>query len=253
MRPVLPLLLLVLGFLAGCAGSPGGGAAAAATAYPGSYDPRLADKSQYGRLVIATVNLGKPSRNYLAEHEERIDALVAERLRKAGYELVSSAHFEEAWREGVRKWGEPYNPTTGKLNEDALRYVLGEVVRHLAENSPAQAIVFTNLDEQQVYFSPTGNHATHFLGVTRKPASRGGEGVPYDFDWIQAVDAVGLFVTVHNLQLERLFAGAGGIEVTETLDLKSTPRWKRSKKILDNDSYIEEGLNLALQPWLPPR
>ena len=48
--------------------------------------------------------------------------------------------------------------------------------------------------------------------------------------------------------------GAGGIEVTETLDLKpSTPRWVRQKKILDNDSYIDEGVELALHPWIPSK
>ena len=89
--------------------------------------------------------------------------------------------------------------------------------------------------------------------MTRKPSSRGGDGVPADFDWIQAVDAVGIYVNVFDLKLQRLFNGAGGIEVTETLDLKgSKPLWKRQKKVLDNDSFIEEGLNLALQPWLRP-
>ncbi|MFZ1293261.1 MAG: hypothetical protein WAR81_03575, partial [Pseudomonadales bacterium] len=123
----------------------------------------------------------------------------------------------------------------------------------LEANSQVQAVMFTNLEEQQIYFSPSGSHATHFLGVTRKPSSRGGEGVPADFDWIQAVDAVEIYVNVFDLKLQRLFNGAGGIEVTETLDLKgSKPLWKRQKKVLDNDSFIEEGLNLALQPWLRP-
>ena len=209
------LILSLLLVLTGCSSGGGAEGGSGATRVKAEYDPRLADKAQFGRLLIAHVNLGKPSRTYLAEHEEKIDALVVERLRQAGYEIEPTSEFEQAWREGVRKWGEPYNPTTGKLNVQALQYVLAEAVTWLAANTQAKAVVFTNLEEQQVYFNPSGK--------------------------------------VLDLKLQQLFSGAGGIEVTETLDLKgSTPRWMRSKKILDSDSFIEEGINLALDPWIKP-
>lgn len=248
-------LLISLVLVVGCSSNTGGTTEGAiATAVTAQYDQRLADKSQFGRLVIAHVNLGKPSRTYIAEHEARIDRLLEERLQQAGYEVLPTALFETAWREGLRKWGEPYNPGTGKLSIEILQLVLSETVSHLAANTNVQGIVFTNLEEQQVYFSPSGNHNAHFLGVTRKPASRGGDGVPAGFDWIQGVDSVGIHVKVFDLKLAPLFNGAGGIEVTETLDLKgSTPRWMRSKKILDNEDFIDEGLNLATRPWLPPQ
>lgn len=243
-------LLILTAFLTACAGSTGTDGSAA-TAYPATYDARLADKAQFGRLVIASVNFGKPSRAYLAQHEARVDRLVAERLTAAGYQLLPSELFAQAWKEGVRKWGEPYNPGTGKLNETVLQYVLAETVNALAAEGQVQAIVFTNLEETQVYFSPGGNHSAHFLGVTRRPAARGGEGVPGDFDWVQGVDAVGLYVNVFDLKLQRLFNGAGGIEVTEYLNLKpSTPRWTREKTVLDNASWLEEGIDLALKPWI---
>lgn len=255
MRAFLSLALILV--LTACGSAPssapstGGGGAATGGAAQGGYQGELADHARYGKLIIASINLGKPSRQYLAEHEERIDAMVAARLQKAGYELLPTKLFADAWHEAVLKWGEPYNPTTGKLNTISYQYAINETVQTLARTSGAQAIVFTNLDEIQVYFSPTGSHQTRFLGVTRKPSSRGGEGVSGDFDWIQGVDAVGIYVRVFDMKLKQLFDGAGGIEVTETLDLKpSTPRWTRSKKILDNDDFIEEGITLALQPWI---
>ena len=251
MMRTLYLIALTL-FLVGCAGSTGSGGSAA-TAYPATYDARLTDKSQYGRLVIASVNFGKPSRTYLVEHEARIDRMVAERLKKAGYQILPSGLFAKAWREGVRKWGEPYNPSTGKLNETVFQYVLLETANALAAEGQVQAIVFTNLEETQVYFSPGVNHSAHFLGVTRRPSARGGVGIPMDFDWIQGVDAVGLYVNVFDLKLQRLFNGAGGIEVTEYLNLKpSKPRWTREKSVLKNSGWLEEGVDLALQPWIKP-
>jgi hypothetical protein len=247
------LILSLLLVLTGCSSGGGAEGGSGATRVKAEYDPRLADKAQFGRLLIAHVNLGKPSRSYLAEHEEKIDALVVERLRQAGYEIEPTSEFEQAWREGVRKWGEPYNPTTGRLNVQALQYVLAEAVTWLAANTQAKAVVFTNLEEQQVYFNPSGNHMAYFMGVGRKPATRGGEGISGDFNWVQGVDAVSINIKVLDLKLQQLFSGAGGIEVTETLDLKgSTPRWMRSKKILDSDSFIEEGINLALDPWIKP-
>ena len=245
------LLILTALCLVACGSTPSGDGGG--TAYQATYDARLADKAQFGRLVIAPVNFGKPSRNYLAEHEARIDRMVAERLTAAGYEVLPSELFEQAWKEGVRNWGEPYNPTTGKLNDTVFQYVLSETVKALAAEGRVQAIVFTNLEELQVYFSPSGNHQAHFLGVTRRPSSRGGEGITADFDWVQGVDAVGLYVNVFDLTLKRLYNGAGGIEVTEYLNLKpSTPRWTREKTVLDNESFINEGLDLALKPWLQP-
>ena len=54
-------LLLVTGCSSGGGGIGDGGSGAAATRIKSEYDPRLADKAQFGRLVIAHINLGKPS------------------------------------------------------------------------------------------------------------------------------------------------------------------------------------------------
>lgn len=236
--------------LASCASGPSGGG----TLYQATLEPQLQDRTSFRNLLIAPINFGKPSRSYLVEHESHIDDTIARRLEDEGYHIMPPDLFENAWREAVRNWGDPYDETTGRLNETAFQYALGEVFRSLSSTTEVNAVVFTNLEELQVYFSPTGSHVTHFLGVSRKPSSRGGEGVSVDFDWVQAVDAVGLYIYVFDLNGKRLFNGAGGIEVTETLDLKpSTPRWVRQKKILDNDSYIDEGVELALHPWIPSK
>lgn len=243
-------VLMASMLLAACASGPIGGG----TLYQAKLEPKLQDKTQYKNLIIATVNYGKPSRNYLEEHEQRIDDMVAERLTRAGYNILPNNLFASAWQDAVRKWGSPYDETTGRLNQ-AFNYAVAETIKSLSESTEVDAIVFTNLMEQQVYFSPSGSHNTHFLGVTRKPSTKGGDGVTADFDWIQDVDAVGLYIWALDAEdFSLLFNGAGGIEVTETLDLKpAKPRWVRSKRILDNETYIEEGLELALHPWIPSK
>jgi len=242
--------IFIAATLSACASGPIGGG----TLFEAKLEPKLQDKTQYKNLIIATVNYGKPSRNYLEEYEPLIDGYVEAALVKAGYNILPSSLFASAWQDAVRKWGSPYDETTGRLNQ-AFNYAVAETIKALNESTEVDAIVFTNLMEQQVYFSPTGSHTTHFLGVTRKPSTKGGDGITADFDWIQAVDAVGLYIwTLDAEDFSLLFNGAGGIEVTETLDLKpATPRWVRTKRVLDNETYIEEGLELALHPWIPSK
>ena len=246
----LMTVFLFATILAACAAGPIGGG----TLYAAKLEPKLQDRNQYKNLVIANINWGRESRNYIQEHETVIDNMVAARLEKAGYNILPQSLFADAWLEATRKWGSPFDDTTGRLNQ-AWQISVGETLKQLSETTEIDAVVFTSLNETQVYFSPSGSHTTHFLGVTRKPSTRGGEGITADFDWIQAVDAVGLYVKVLDIKdFAELFDGAGGIEVTETLDLKpSTPRWARSKRILDNESYIEEGIELALHPWIPSK
>ena len=75
----------------------------------------------------------------------------------------------------------------------------------------------------------TGGAGLDPVHVHIKSLAHGGDGVAADFDWVQGVDAVGLYVNVFDLKLQRLYNGAGGIEVTEYLNLKpSTPRWTRA-------------------------
>ena len=78
-----------------------------------------------------------------------------------------------------------------------------------------------------------------------------GQGITGDFSWIQDVDAVSLFVFIFNMDLQRVFISAGGIEVTEAIDTKgSTGRFKRRRKVLGNKKHIKEGVMLAFHPLI---
>ena len=47
------------------------------------------------RIVIASHNLGKPSRSYLEKQEEKIDDYVVDYLESNGYTIVSSKLYED--------------------------------------------------------------------------------------------------------------------------------------------------------------
>lgn len=246
MRTLLTTALALV--IAACAG----GGSYNTTTVVAQMDPSLPDREQFSTFIIATTNLGKPSRNYLAEHEARIDAMLTDYLQEHGHRVVASARFEEAFQEGVRKYGSPFDETTGRVNERSFVAALNVAANALKEDGEVDAIIFTDLLESQVFFSTGINRVARFDGVTRKPSMQGpGEGVPADFNWVQEVDAVSLHVNIYSLDLQRLFNGAGGIELTEAIDTRGgSARFKRRRTVLGNDGNIEEGIQLALHPFI---
>ena len=245
MRPILIscLCLLVLS----CASSGGRNP----STYQAVLDEQLLDREQFSTFVIASINLGKPSRTYLQKHEDKIDNEVRKYLRKHGYEFVDSSIFDQAYRAGVRRFGDPYDVTTGRLNERSFVAALQETARTLSESSEIDGIIFTDLIESQVFFTSGINRVARFHGVTRKPSMQGpGQGVPSDFNWVQEIDAVSLFINIYNLNLDRLFHNAGGIELTEAVDTHGTPRFARRRNVLKSNGQIREGIELAFHPLI---
>ena len=59
-----------------------------------------------------------------------------------------------------------------------------------------------------------------------------------------------LQVSVYNLELEQAFAGLGGIDLTDAIDTRSGTGWVRRKDVLENEDYIDEGIQLAFHPMI---
>jgi hypothetical protein len=242
----IPIPVLLSLTLLACAG----GSRYNPTTVEAQYDERVLDQGAYSTLVIASINLGTPSRNYLEEHEARIDERVRAYLEQHGYRFVDSRLFAEAFAEGVRKYGEPYDRDTGRVNERSLAAALKETADSLRASGEVDAILFTDLVETQQFFSAGITRLARFHGVVRKPSSQGNtQGVPVDFNWAQPVDAVSLVVNLYDLDLQRLFYGVGGLELTEALDSRGgAVRFARRRNVLDNEREIDEGIELAFHP-----
>ena len=59
------------------------------------FEPALFEQLDNKKVVIASVNLGGPSRNYLTKREAFIDARVQEYLEDAGYEVRPQREFAQ--------------------------------------------------------------------------------------------------------------------------------------------------------------
>lgn len=249
-RFAITLLLTVLG---ACAATP--------EYNPTLFNYELSDNYQdkpVTSVIIAHVNLGGPSRNYLAKHEKRIDAKVAAYLKANGIKVIPQRHFSSAWNTAVRAFGNPVDPTTGRVNRKTFAKIMLSVRDHLQSAATPQipdAILFTDLIEFEVTFSTGLKHLARWDGVTRKPAVQGpGNSVSTAFDWGQPVKVASLMVSLYDMSLQPLFVSRGGLSATEAVDTRSSDGgFVRRRNILSSDEQIAEGIALAFHPVIPMR
>ncbi len=216
------------------------------------FEPAIYDQMDSRVVVIANVNLGVPSRNYLAKREPLVDSRVIEYIEGAGYEVRPQREFSQRWNNAVLIYGDPVDPTTGRVNQKSFIQIVQAVRDQLRQQTDIGSIIFTDIIEKDVYYEQGLNRVTRFDGVTRKPAIQGaGSGVTADFDWSRAVSAATLRVAWFNMDLERLFSGEGGMDVTDAVDTRSGTAFIRRRDVLENENHIDEGIAIAFHPVIP--
>lgn len=203
-------------------------------------------------VVITHVNLSGQSRNYLEKEAPRIDAQVASYLKENGFKVLPQREFEQHWNTAVRAFGNPVDPTSGKVNTKTFALIMHRVRDEMAATSKLDAFIFTDLVEFEVSFSGGLKHLARWDGVTRTPTMQGpGDGVSTDFDWNMLAAVVSLQVTIYDMELQPVFSSRGGIDATDAIDSRSsTGRYIRRRNILENESNILEGIQLAFYPFV---
>jgi hypothetical protein len=223
------------------------------TVYPYQLDKSIVDAKEYRTVILASHNLGKPSRQYLNDHEDRVDGYVTKYLKKHGYNVLDNKSYRQALSVSESQWGDPFDPGTGKIDMAKKQQVLVDVFRQLRESQPTlDAVIFTELLDREVYFSTGLKRVARWDGVSRPPLMQGpGQGVPVNFNWTQPVDAASIGIYVFTVEGQRMFLGVGGMSLTEAIDTKGTPRFTRYRKVLSSKSQIREGIELAFHPLIP--
>lgn len=110
--------------LAACAGGGGISSGYNPTTPTNTFNSAAFEGAEIKTIVIASVNLGSPSRKYLRREEGRVDALVADRLRSAGYNILPQREFSQRWNNAVLTFGNPIDPTTGRVHSQQDRHFL---------------------------------------------------------------------------------------------------------------------------------
>lgn len=214
-------------------------------------EERLAN-TRIKTVIIPHVNLGPPSRNYLDDVAPRVDAQVTAYLKKNGYKVLPQREFRQLWSIAVRAYGDPVDPTTGRVNMKSFVQIMNSVRDDLRARTDLDAFVFTDIVEFEVPFNGGLKHLARWDGVTRRPSLQGpGSGVSADFDWNKPAAVTSLQISIYDMELERLFASRGGLDATDAIDTRSSSgNYVRRRNILENDEYIKEGIRLAFYPFI---
>lgn len=244
---LLPLALL----LGGCAATGGG---YNPTTNINELNNEILNEQPIKNVVIAHINLGKPSRNYVERSEPMIDGRVAAYLKDNGYKVLPQREFSQRWDNAKLIYGDPVDPTTGRINTKTFIQLISAVRDQMREQTNVDGFVFTDLIEHEVVIGAGMTRVARFHGVTRKPTLRGaGDGVTADFDWAAPIAAISLQVSLYNLELQQVFAGIGGIDLSDAVDTRSGRGFIRRRDILENEDFIDEGIQLALHPLITMR
>ncbi|MDA9942072.1 hypothetical protein N9C62_05650 [Luminiphilus sp.] len=216
------------------------------------FDEALFSQLDSKVVVIANVNLGGPSRNYLKKRELFVDQRLEEYLESAGFTVGPQREFAQRWSNAILIYGDPVDPTTGRVNQKSFIQIVQAVRDQLREQTDIDSIIFTDIIEKDIYYEQGMNRITRFDGVTRKPAIQGaGSGVTSEFDWSRAVAAASIRIAWFNMDLARVFSGEGGMEVTDAVDTRSGTAFVRRRDVLENENHIDEGLAIAMHPAIP--
>lgn len=222
------------------------------TTFPYEINEERMASAELKTVVIPHVNLGTPSRKYLEKEAPRIDGIVSTYLKDNGFKVVPQREFKQHWNTAVRAFGDPVDPTTGKVNMRTFAQIMQSVRDQMQKKHQLDAFVFTDLIEVEVSFSGGMKHIARWDGVSRKPSLQGpGNSVSADFDWGTPATAASLQISIFDMELQRLFFSRGGMEATEAIDTRSSKGgYARRRNILENEDQVMEGIQLAFHPLI---
>mgnify|MGYP006072591815 CR=1 FL=1 len=245
----LAALLAVPALLVACSGTP----TYNATTFTYQINQEELDAHPIKTVVIAHVDLGTQARNYLEKEAPRIDGRISNYLKENGFKVLPQREFEQHWNVAERAFGNPIDPTSGKLNRKTFALIMHQVRDEMQESSKLDAFIFTDLEEFEVAFSGGLKHVARWDGVSRTPTMQGpGDSVSAEFDWNMLAAVASLQVTIYNMELEPVFSSRAGLDATDAIDSRSSKgRYIRRRNILENESNIDEGIRLAFYPFIP--
>ena len=222
------------------------------TVFPAELNEERMAEIDIKTVVIPHVNLGIPSRSYLEKEAPRIDGYLTLYLKEHGYKVLPQREFTQHWNNAVRAFGNPVDPTTGKVNMKTFSQIMQSVRDRMQEETDLDAFVFTDLVELEVAFNGGLKHLARWDGVSRKPSLQGpGAGVSADFDWNKQAAVASLQVSIYDMELRRVFLGRGGMDATDAIDTRSSDgRYVRRRNILENETNVKEGIQLAMHPFI---
>ena len=77
--------------------------------------------------------------------------------------------FEQYWKTAERAYGNPLDPTTGRVNMKTFSQIMHSVRDEMSKSHKVDAYIFTDLVEFEVSFNGGLKHLARWDGVARTP------------------------------------------------------------------------------------
>ncbi|WP_339674369.1 hypothetical protein [Dasania marina] len=246
------IILITLTLLISACSNNGSISEKGASAFPYRYNNEIVKAKPIKKVIVANTSFGRPVMSHLRKADSRVKRYVKEYLKDNGYQVLPEYHFENAWKQAVRSYGQPYDPSTGRIDSVTWQRVMYTAGQTLKKQTDADAIVFADVIEHNAQHNNGLQHLARFNGVNRKPMLRGADkSIPLGFDWNQEIKAASLLVNIYNIDLQRVLMNYGGISTTQELDTKKAdPVWVRRRKLLSSEDDIEEAMAIAFHPFI---
>lgn len=222
------------------------------TLYPYIDNRVNANQSTISRVMIASVNLGIPSRHYLTNHAAAVDRQVEAYLKKHGITVLSNKPFEQQWKNAEERYGALFNSMTGELTASHPHALQDSLSAVFSNNPNLDAVIFTDLIETRLQYQQASQRYTEWHGVQRRLKVEGvGEGIPTVFDWSYPVEGISIAISIYNRQHQLVFHSVGGIQVAQAIVLGNTSaEFRRRRDLLANEKEVLEGIQLAFHPFI---
>lgn len=206
--------------------------------------------------MIAPMNYGIPSRQYLQNHQQTIDEYVVGHLKKHQLYVYSNKPFEQLWRHAETEFGALYNRITGQKTL-AYQQAFQQTLETLFTNNPQlDAIIFIDLIETPLPYQRTLQRKAEWHGVERRIKIEGiteGTGMSWTLEQgtIQEIDAISLQITVIDRQQRLIFQSAGGIQIAQALAAGTkSSNLQRRRDLLRSDKEIHHAIQIAFHPFI---
>ena len=226
---------------------------------PNSYDYQLnkeaLQKETIKSVLIADINYLQPSRRYLNKKADFVDAQLEQFLLNRNVKVISNRVFTRQWDKKKTRFGNTYDANTGQQTSHFTSALTATLEQVFTSRPQLDAIIFTDLLSVSIEDAQSSMRTVQWHGVSRKVKVQGlGDGNEANIDWIKSINGISLAVHIINREQQQVLENVGGIQVAQTLNLQNKfTKLKRRKDLLQNENEIEEGIQLALQPWLDYR
>lgn len=223
------------------------------TVFPYRIDHAWLKSHKLHKVVIAPFRMGGKARPWLREGEPIVEKQLAAYLKEHGFEVIPNNAFSVSWQNAIRQYGNPWDPTTGKVNRETLAQAMKAALENTQRSTPFDAAIVFDLIDRSAHFESGSEGRVRWDGVTRPPELVGPDQyVTENFNWDQPIEAFSIAINVYSSDFQNIFNSVGGIDLAQDINTRTgTEHLTRRERPFKYETHIEEGIALALHPLVP--